>query len=144
MDKFKSELRMRIIAMRLYALAVAALLIMDVYSVIGYKDSNALSFTLGACAGTLVLAVFFLRRYALAMRDEESIKRLYIVENDERRKVIASKTGGAAINIVVLGLILAAVIAGFFSDVVSFSLFGGALYASLVKGTLKVYYNRSF
>jgi hypothetical protein len=143
MDKFKSALKKRMLAMKLYALAVAAVLTIDVFWIVEEIETNALSFTLGACVGTLALVIFLLRKYALAMRDGESLKRLYIEETDERHRFIASKTGGSAINIAVGGLVLGAVVAGFFNDVVSFTLFGGALFTALVKGALKLYYNKS-
>ncbi|MGE5494946.1 MAG: hypothetical protein ACM3S4_06580 [Burkholderiales bacterium] len=88
-------------------------MIIDVFWIVEEIETNALSFTLGACVGTLALVIFLLRKYALAMKNEESLKRLYIEETDERHRFIVSKTGGAAINIAVGGLALGLLLRAF-------------------------------
>lgn len=143
MDEFKHKLKIRIFVMRLYSAAVALLLALSAgWNVFG-SETNALSFTLGASTGTLILVLLYLRRYVLAMKSAEKLKQLYIAETDERHQFILAKTGGTAINIVICGLSLAAIAAGFFSDIVFISLLGSVLFTALVKGALKVYYNKA-
>ena len=78
------------------------------------------------------------------MRDEKTLKRLYIEENDERSIMIMQKTGAIGMTICNVGLAFAAVIAGFFNQVAFFSLFGAAVFTALVKGFFKLYYHCKF
>ena len=140
MDKFKKSIQTRLVIMRVYGVTIALLLtISTIFNFTDY-ETQALSFILGACVGIMLLVLFYMRRYTLAMKNDETIKQLYIEENDERHKFIITKTGGTAINIVICGLALGAIVSGFFNEVIFFSLLSATLFSALVKGCLKLYY----
>jgi hypothetical protein len=143
MDKFRKTIKTRIIIMRAYSGVMAIILILcAIFNLTDY-ETKAESFILGACTGTMLLILFNMRRYTLALKNDESMKKLYVEENDERHKFIVSKTGGTAINIVICGLALGATVSGFFSEVVFFTLLSAAVFSSLVKGFLKLYYTKN-
>lgn len=143
MDKFKKSIKTRLVIMRSYSAAIAIFLILSIIFNFTEYETKALSFILGACVGIMLLVLFNMRKYILAMKNDEAIKQLYIEENDERHKFIITKTGGTAINIVICGLALAAIVSGFFNEVIFFSLLGSTIFSALVKGSLKLYYSKN-
>lgn len=143
MEEFRRRIKKRIILMRIYCAVVAALFTIGAVGNIFDRETNAVSFTLGVYTGTLFLVVINLRKYMLAMKYEENFKQLYIQETDERHQYIVAKTGGSAINIIIFSLALASIIAGFFSETIFFTLLGSVLFVALVKGSLKIYYNKT-
>ena len=76
-----------------------------------------------------------------ATKDENQLKKLYIKENDERTIMIMLKTGAIGINICIIGLAFATIIAGYFNEIAFFTLLGSTLFVALIKGLFKVYYN---
>lgn len=143
MDKFKKSVKKRLVIMRVYSAAIAILLILSTFFSFTEFEIGPVNFALGVCLGAMILVLFGMRKYAMAMRNDESIKRLFIEENDERHKFIIAKTGGHAINIVIFGLLLGAIISGFFNEMIFLSLLGATFFSALVKGCLKWYYVRN-
>jgi len=142
MDKFKKTIQARLLIMRIYSAVIAILLILGTFFNFTDYETVPVSFILGICVGTMVLVYFTMRKYALAMKNDEAIRQLFIEENDERHKYINAQTGGTAINVVIGGLLLGAVISGFYNEMIFYSLVGATLFTALVKGCSKWYYTR--
>lgn len=70
---------------------------------------------------------------------EKELKKLYIKENDERTIMIMQRTGAIGINMFIIGLGFGTIIAGFFNEIVFFTLLVATLVTSLVKGLFKIY-----
>ena len=142
MEKFKKSIHRRVAIMRAYSAVIALFFILSTIFNITDYETKAVSFILGACLGIMLLILIHIRKYTMAIKYDEGMRKLYIEENDERHKFILSKTGGHAIDIVVCGLALGAIISGFFNEVVFFTLLGATIYTALVKGCLKIYYSK--
>ena len=107
------------------------------------KDFMA-GFQTGIAAGLLGILIFFAVRYALALKNEEKLKKLYIAQTDERKALIMQKSGSVCLNVSMFGLMLAGAIAGNFDSRVFFSLVGASLFIALVRGALKLYYFKKY
>jgi hypothetical protein len=143
MEKFKQKLRVKV------AWTTGALLLMTVTYIIlmvNYRNLSRMpDFIQGFQAGIfLVLGLLLLGslfKCLKAMTSETALKRRYVYETDERTILIAQKTGAAGMNICIAGLAFAAVTAGFFNEVVFYSLFGATAFTAFVKGFFKLHYH---
>lgn len=150
MEEFKIVLKRRIVLLTIFN--VLAVIFVGVAGVWGYNqiDSNGhiYDFMHGLQVGLFAAFVFIVLKqilmYNKAFKDDEKLRLVYIEENDERKKLISDKIGGVGYNFVLGSLIIAVVVAGFFSDVVFITLFCALLFMSLVKGFLKIYYNKKY
>lgn len=143
MDNFRIVLKRRLGAAVAYNVLV--LLVIVLGRVLGnYLALNGLSlcFATGFLIGLQLVMLYFMHKYHTAIQDEDKLKKVYIEENDERGQYIASRIGGTGINLVIAGLSLAMLIACFIDRTVFFSLLGALFFSVLVKGALKLYYNR--
>jgi len=92
--------------------------------------------------GSIAIAIVLMTVYGTALKDEAYLKKMYIKENDERRKLIRTKSRNTAITIILLGLLIAMMISGYFSKVVFFTLLGVEVFIAAVALLLKLYYNK--
>lgn len=100
------------------------------------------SFAVGMLIGIQFVLIAHMTKWRRAMKSEESLKRLYIVEHDERTKFIRAKIGGVGINILVAGLAAAAICASFLHTTVFITLLAALLFTLLVQLALKIYYRK--
>lgn len=107
-------------------------------------DLEYRSFTIimGALLGVTFVVLAFIAMYGRALKDDETLKRLYIRENDERRRLIKTKMGGTGIWIVLAIVVLAVLVAGYFDRTVFVTLLAVTMLIALVMLALKLYYNR--
>ena len=89
------------------------------------------------------LLIYLVFKYQGALRKEDKLRELYIYENDERCKYIRAQIGGVGINIILGGLAIGTIISGFYNEIVFFVLLSTLMFSALVKGILKVYFNRT-
>jgi len=85
-----------------------------------------------------------LRMYAKALTSEAALKKLYIQENDERRKLIQDKIGGLGFNCMLGILAVSTTAAAFFNITVSVTLAVVLAVTAFMKSGLKIYYNRKY
>ncbi len=142
MDKFKRKIRVRIIWLLAIFICIALL-----YFALALSKGTVIpdfirGFHTGAFAGIEAGILIVIVKYIVSARKEESLKKLFIEENDERRLMIMQKSGAWGMTACILGLAVAAVVAGFFDQTVFFSLLGALIYTAVVKGFLKIYYYR--
>lgn len=144
MDKFKQKIQARMVW-------ISAVMIISavVYFILPlYKDMLPVipdfirGFHAGAFAGIEIIMVFFLVRYAISLRSEKELKKLYIEENDERTLMIMQKSGAAGMTLCIIGFAIATIAAGFFDKTVFFVLLGATLFTAMIKGFIKIYYHR--
>jgi hypothetical protein len=53
------------------------------------------------------------------------------------------KTGAAGINICIIRLALATIVAGYFNELIFFTLLGATLFVALIKRLFKIYYHKN-
>ncbi len=146
MEKFKVKIRKRLIWMFVITLCLAATSVVLQIN----KDNMPLmhdyirDFHTGAFIGIMLFLAVFMSRNTAALFNDKVLKKLYILEHDERNKMILQKTGAMGMSICYIGLAFAAVVAGFFNEVVFFTLLGATFFTAFVKGIFKIYYSRKF
>lgn len=94
-----------------------------------------------SCSLAAVMAVVLVRN-VLALRDEEKLRRQYIKYRDERTLEIFHRAGHSSYWFEAMGLLVATVVAGYFSPAVSLTCLGCTLYVCLVRLALKIYYTQ--
>lgn len=146
MDKFKETLKKRLYGIGVYAAALVALVCLVLLRPMGGDSGEVRAFITGFNAGLFTVAVVMLalsaRKYTAALRDEGKLKALYVQEHDERLLAIRTRIGGTGMQIVLFGLLLATIAAGFINQTVFFTLLGALVFGSAVKAVLKAYYTR--
>lgn len=146
MEKFKNDLKNRIILQSIYVSIVLLLIVFGVFDMVTGSTKNVADFisgfNFGICISVELVAVYYMTKYTKALNNEELLKKLYVEENDERNKMIQTKIGGIAIDIILGGVIIATIVAGYFNEVIFFTLLGVTAFMVLTKLCLKIYYNK--
>lgn len=144
MDKFKGRILYRILF-----LVILLVSLITIYLILFLNQDNLLkpsseiiSFHGGALSSFGILLILNIFRNVKAVKDEKELKKLYIQENDERAIIIMQKTGAIGINICIVGLAIATIVAGYVNEIAFFTLLGSTLFVSLIKGLFKIYYHR--
>ncbi len=101
-------------------------------------------YNLGFCIGLELVVIFWIVRYTRALRDDKLLKKFYIKEKDERLIWIRERSGGISITITLAGLALGTIMAGYFNEVVFFTLLGAFFFVALVGASLKLYYRNKY
>ena len=96
------------------------------------------SFALGLLMGAWTI------RISKALRSEKELKKLYVETNDERQNQILTSARATAMQIFLIGSLVAGVVAGYFSITVSITIFACTLAQSLLGLICKLYYNSKF
>lgn len=117
----------------------------DVMAIVSGNISDMIrGFQTGVFIGLQLFMVIFITKYRKAIKSEDSLKKLYIEENDERKKLIRDKIGGTGLNFIIGSAAAAVVISGFFSETVFITLLAVLMFIAMVKGFLKLYYRNKF
>lgn len=149
MEPYKDTLKMRIALLCAGVVVMTAVLIMGetgVFARVG--DSSFTGFLRGFQTGILtsvsLVFVFFIARYIRVLGSGEKLKASYYAENDERHKLIMMKTGGTAMYVCTVAILLAGIVAGYFSETAFYSLAGCALFLLVARLILKIYYHKKY
>lgn len=97
---------------------------------------------MGVLAGLMLFGVFYLVKYLAALHDPDKARAVLIAERDERNLFIEQKVGKSSYKYVIAGLLLAAVIAGYFSAAAFAALLGAVALEAAVRIALRAYYMR--
>ena len=147
--RMEKDIRRKLNQSRGFAACILLLLIASVSGVIPVRLENPhlsdymSGFQLGLLSGLLAVALFTIVRYQKALKDENRLKQLYYEEHDERNRYIHWKSGASAVNVSIILLLVAGVIAGYFNFTVFATLIASAVVTSIIRGGFKLYYCRS-
>ena len=139
MENYRKKLLNRI---RIFATYLGFMAFMTITINQFFGENPFSGFILGAFAALEILGAIMVIRARKALHDEKVLKEMYIKEQDERLKMIRLKTGSNAVPIILAGLILSMMVAGFVNITVFFTLFSVVLFISFTMLALKIYYNR--
>ncbi|WP_145321535.1 hypothetical protein [Paenibacillus xylanexedens] len=144
MDKYKIKVKTRKNVLSLVAAATLLIYVGLIFYRGGLPDlpSFIKGFHTGAFIGVEVAVAFFLVRYIKASNNEAELKKQYIEENDERSVMILQSAGTLSIAIILIGLGIASVIAGFFNPLIFYTLLACLLFVLIVFFALWMYYAR--
>jgi len=99
---------------------------------------------LGIFVGIALVTLYYIGKLKNTLKNEDKLKKLYIEENDERRRLIQDKTGKTTTLIVLFSIPIAIVVAGFYSIVVLITLLVTLLFLILTTAFVKNYYNNKY
>ena len=98
----------------------------------------------GALSALGISAAFICIRLTKMLRDDVLLHKMYTKATDEREALLWQKAGRQAFWVVVPGLVLAALAAGYWSATVCMTLLGAALFTAVTTKALRFYYMRKF
>ncbi|WP_340386430.1 hypothetical protein [Paenibacillus sp. FSL E2-0151] len=144
MDKYKIKIKTRKNVLSLVAAATLLIYVGLIFYRGGLPDlpSFIKGFHTGAFIGVEVAVAFFLVRYIKASNNEAELKKQYIEENDERSVMILQRAGTLSTAIILIGLGISSVIAGFFNPLIFYTLLTCLLFVLIVFFALWMYYAR--
>ena len=154
MEQYKEKLKITNLFLIIGCIALAVFAILAIGSELGWfhilkpvaGDSHWHShwngFITGASCGVLGLLLYSLIRNRQALKDEMKLKKLYVKEHDERTIQILTLARNTAMQILLIGGLVAVVIAGYFSITVSLTILACIFAASITSLLLVGYYNK--
>ena len=154
MEQYKEKLRITNVFLIIGCIVLAIFAVLAIGSEMGWfhilkpvaGDSHWHSrwngFVTGASCGVLGLLLYSLIRNRQALKDEKKLKQLYVKEHDERTIQILTLARNTAMQILLLGGLVAVVIAGYFSITVSLTILACIFAASITSLLLVGYYNK--
>lgn len=135
-EKLKNGLKYNYLIIGAMALLLAFIMWKDV-SVQGIADSRTASFMQGYRSGVLfgliAAAVGYTVRILAALRNEESLKKLWVENTDERNILVDRQAGGISFKVSVMLLLIASVIASYFDFKVCMTLLGAVAAITLIR-----------
>ncbi|MFC4776008.1 hypothetical protein ACFO9Q_04345 [Paenibacillus sp. GCM10023252] len=142
MDTYKEKIRTRTNLVSLAAIAAAIIfLVLTLYREhLPVLPSFIKGFHIGAFIGLELFAAFYLGKYMRVRHNETAMKKMYIAENDERTALILRNASMLGMSVILIGFTFAAIVSGFFSPTVFFTLMGSLLFVMIVFYALWVYY----
>ena len=143
MEKFRKQIKIRLITYLAFDVLMAVVYLI-VYNIYDDKYTFSAGYSTGFFSGVVGAVIVLAIRCAVVLRDPEKLKKLYILETDERSRLIREKTASGSFTVSVLILGFAAVIATFFSDTVVCVLAAVIIVMTVVKLSLKFYYDRKY
>lgn len=99
-------------------------------------------FISGVSTAFVMLALLGLAKNRQALRNDEKLRAMYIKEHDERIMEIWKQSAANSYWFNTMGMLLAAVVAGYFSPIAFLCIVGCLIYTCIVRLILKVYYRK--
>ena len=99
-------------------------------------------FIAGVALGVTAIMIFGLIKNLIALKNNKQLKKLYVKENDERKKEICTKGKSAGATAYLCCMIAAAIICGYFNVIVCITCIICTFVQSLFMVGGKLYYNR--
>ena len=145
MDKYKKKLKVRMLLMAIAIIFAVVLLIFNSLRMVEAGDDGTFSkgfidgFQNGLLAAIVGIFCVFTIKYLSIFNNERKLKLWYNEENDERKNQIRLKSGGNVVLVDSVIIIFAGIIAGYFNEIIFFSLIACALFQLIVSAVIKIY-----
>ncbi len=143
MEKFREKIKKEVRFLAVFFALQPLLMILLNRIAPKYPNSIAPDFITGFMMGGILVALLYFGRRVRALKNEEELKKLYIVENDERNIAIKANAGSTGILIILVGFSVAMLIASGIEKIVFFTLLGSTLFVALVMALTKIYYKKT-
>ena len=137
LEQFRRTVRIRLRLLRVFILLCAAAVFCAHFW--GHRGGVP-----GALSALGISAAFICIRLTKMLRDDVLLHKMYTKATDEREALLWQKAGRQAFQVVVPGLVLAALAAGYWSATVCMTLLGAALFTAVTTKALRFYYMRKF
>ena len=154
MEQYKETLKLQNKLLILGTLLLTAFAILAIGSELGFFhildpiagedhwQSSWNGFILGSSCGVLAVMVVSLIRNRRALKDEKQLKKLYVKAHDERTIQILTLARNTAMQILLMGGLIATVITGYFSITVSLTILSCTFIGSITSLLLVGYYSK--
>ena len=154
MEQYKEKLRITNVFLMIGCIVLAVFVVLAIGSELGWFQilkplagdshwhSHWIGFITGASCGIFALLFVSLIRNRRALKDEKQLKKLYVKEHDERTIQILTLARNTAMQILLMGGLVAVVIAGYFSITVSLTILACIFTASITSLLLVGYYSK--
>ena len=155
MEQYKEKLKITrritgIAALILVIFSIAALLseagVINITPVTGdsHWQSHWRGIVCGASFGLGILMLAWTIRISKALRSGKEMKKLYVEAHDERQVQIYTSARATAMQIFLIGGLVAGLIAGYFNMTVSITILACVTIQALLGGGCKLYYSKKF
>ena len=149
LEQFRRTVRIRLRLLRVFILLCAAAVFCAHFwghrgGVPGARFPYYADLLTGALSALGISAAFICIRLTKMLRDDVLLHKMYTKATDEREALLWQKAGRQAFWVVVPGLVLAALAAGYWSATVCMTLLGAALFTAVTTKALRFYYMRKF
>ncbi|RUT40519.1 hypothetical protein EJP82_24785 [Paenibacillus anaericanus] len=126
MEKYKEKVRLRVIYLTWIMLLTCLIniVLLSNRNRLPEISDFILGFQSGVFTGLLFVFIIFIVKYRKSMKSDEALKKLYIEENDERGQLIGYKVSVFTTVAMLILLALSTVVAGFFNELIFFTLLG--------------------
>lgn len=146
MEKYKKTLVYRICIMVFCFIIILVGCLLKMNGVFSPQDTDAFSefhqgFQLGIIALVESMFIYLMGRYIVTLQKPEELKKLYYAEYDERKRTIREKSGGYTIFLCAVAILIVAIIAGYFNEIVFYSLVGCSFFLFITRKILILYYS---
>ncbi len=144
MENFRKQARR---TLKIYiAVLITAIVLWVVFTAVEAAGgaNNSSNFGRGFCVGAIAFMAVNIARYSAALKDDEKLKKLYIYATDEREKLICEKSDSSSFKAILCIIVLAAMVASFYSDTVFYTLISVMMTVMFVKAGFRFYYRRRF
>ncbi len=139
MEKFRKGLTLQVVIKCILAGGfVLAVLLLPQRT--GHMGDIAAGFQWGALVGALGSLGVYIVYTIMSLTSQDALKKRYIAETDERKLYILQKSGSVGLDMCTYGLVMGAVIAGKYNEVVFLTLLVACLFVLIVRGALYVFY----
>jgi hypothetical protein len=112
---------------------------------ISFKPENImlLNFQTGFLLGIGMVALITMFRCGKALKSPEKLQIMYNQEYDERQAFIRQKAGMPMLSLTSGAMVLAGIIAGYFNDIVFYTLIAAAMAQLVISVLVKLYYTKT-
>lgn len=150
MEKYRCEVKKRIAILGALIIAAVGIEIFSIITVTSIDHEGAFSdgalegFPIGLLTGIMVLLIMKVIQYSIAIKNDTKLRKLYNMENDERKRIIKEKSGANVVIFSSIIIIFVAIILGHYSKTIFLTLVGCAFFLLLVSISLKLYYSKKY
>ncbi|MDO5601315.1 MAG: hypothetical protein Q4G07_00970 [Oscillospiraceae bacterium] len=144
LETYRKKLHVRIRAAGIFilvSLTAPSIVLIRLFSE-SAEGSHYAGFISGALCGLSLVLVSLIFRWRKALQDDAACKQMYLKEYDEREIALWQKAGQSSFLFEVYGLLLAGLIAGYFSLPVCFALIGASFFVALLRKGFRLYYKK--
>jgi len=147
MDEYKKTVKGRLILLVICALVSIAAVVVGFRLTVHaetptstYADGFTRGLPLGLFTSFCVLILIGIAQYIRALASEAALKKMYISENDERKKLIRQSALGKSFFFTAGALVVGITVASFYNNVVTITLMAVLIVHAFAGAIFKIYY----
>ncbi|MHC5372540.1 hypothetical protein ACYSNU_01925 [Enterococcus sp. LJL120] len=150
MSSYELELRKRIQIQLAKAIGVALIVIgvivanLMIYGSLKFIDNLEKSILIGLFIGGEISSIRTILKYNSVLKKPEMLRKIQVKEKDERNEIIVLKSCQTTLNIFMILLAITGLVAGFFSEVVLYTVAVVLIGLLILYTAVRVYYNHKY